>query len=614
MLFGDRIGRFELRRYLGRGGFSDVWLAFDPSRQGEVALKLIRLRSTDPELLEAERRGIHLQRDLACEIPEIAAIYDSGEIDDLLFISMEYVEGRDLSEFLERGPLAFDQSMGIAIQICRILEKAHELPISDGRRGIVHSDIKPENVRLQAGDQVRLLDWGVAKSLAISRKFTRNSFGSTAYLSPERLIDGVVDRHSDLWAVGVVLYRMVAGTFPFSGTSEEVERKIRSRQTPERLPASCPPDLRKVLARCLALDVERRYPSAALLRADLEACRDGRPIVSAQEDRQATRRTGANPGSPSDGRPPLRGLESSGGGRHEPPSDWPSLASSAAPRPWRLRWFSWIAAAVVLALVLMQVSLRFATRAIERELALQSPDLLKLYAGYQRVDWLDPLGMDLSGTRRDLEIALTDVARGLLLAYRAGASPAEEEWRRSRQLLLAAADLDHDDLEVQAYLLQCQGHLNRIAGSSAADPSESQQLLGRALEEFKEAGNLAPELPDPYLGMIQVYADEKFQPVELEKLQDAYDRAVRLHFLPGEREKKALATVKFRQGLALDFQAKATSDGGEAAALLARARKLFEEARHLCGELARAGELQACREAALQIRAASGLMKEKGYY
>ena len=286
LLGQQTVGRFEIKDFLGRGAIGDVLLAWDPETSRFVALKVVRVSKSDPEMLVAEKNGLALQAQLAAVAPQVAAVYEAGEDGDFFWVAMEYVAGNDLAEVLARGPLPEPRAVAIALELVSMLEVCHEFSAEvSGRRifGIVHGDIKPENIRLQEGDRVRVLDFGIAKHLSQTRRFTVNLFGSLPYTPPERLERGVVDRHSDLWAVGVVLAAMVSGKRPFPGnTPEELERAIRHGIPPLPLPASASPGLAHIVAKSLAFEVERRYASAADLKADLEAVRDGRPLPSEQ--------------------------------------------------------------------------------------------------------------------------------------------------------------------------------------------------------------------------------------------------------------------------------------------------------------------------------------------
>ena len=157
---------------------------------------------------------------------------------------------------------------------------------------MVHGDIKPKNIRIDAHGEVRVLDFGIAKALSLSRRLTRNEFGSVPYASPERLDLGEVNFGSDLWSLAVMLYEMVTGLQPYQAEStERLERMIRSRIAPPPAPDPCPDALRRILMKAMAPDPESRYQSAQEFAADLEAFRSGAPVAAVSEDLDATRRT-----------------------------------------------------------------------------------------------------------------------------------------------------------------------------------------------------------------------------------------------------------------------------------------------------------------------------------
>src|SRR4030095_161764 len=292
-----RLGKYEIVRKLGRGGMAAVYLALDTKKDRQVALKLIETSSNrDQDTLEAERRGAALQARLAGIDSRVAAVHEYDELDGHFYIDMEYVEGEDLSEILRKGSLHLSRVVKIAIEICDMLAQAHSFnAVIEGKEfeGIVHGDIKPKNVRINALDQVKVLDFGIAKALSRTRKLTRNEFGSVAYSSPERLESGDVDVHTDLWSVGVLLYEMVTSVQPYRAASTgKLERLIRDRVPLAPLPADCPPALRKVILKTLAPAIDRRYQSAAQIKADLEAFQDGIETKAELElDSEATRRT-----------------------------------------------------------------------------------------------------------------------------------------------------------------------------------------------------------------------------------------------------------------------------------------------------------------------------------
>jgi serine/threonine-protein kinase len=209
------VGKYQILRKLGRGGMADVYLALDPEYQRTVAIKVIEQGpdADSRETIEAERRGSQLQAKLAEIDSRVVRIFDAADMDGYFVVAMEYVEGHDLSDLMRSGPASADDAVDIALAICQTLEHAHTLEVTiDGKdcRGIVHGDIKPKNIRIDGENRVRVLDFGIAKALSLSRKLTRNEFGSVPYASPERLDSGDVNSMSDLWSLGVLLYELVA--------------------------------------------------------------------------------------------------------------------------------------------------------------------------------------------------------------------------------------------------------------------------------------------------------------------------------------------------------------------------------------------------------------------
>ena len=262
-----------------------------------MALKLIE-HSADADTIaaiEAERRGAELQAHLAAIDPRVVRVYGSGDADGFFFVAMEYIDGQDLAELMRRGPLALGFATEVAIAVAKTLDNAHNLSIDIGGKdfhGVVHGDIKPKNIRIDGRGEVRVLDFGIAKALSLSRRLTRNEFGSVPYASPERLDFGEVNVGSDVWSLAVMLYEMVTGMQPYQAEStERLERMIRSRIAPPPAPDPCPEPLRRILMKAMAPDPEVRYPSAREFGADLEAFQAGTPVAAMSEDPDATRRT-----------------------------------------------------------------------------------------------------------------------------------------------------------------------------------------------------------------------------------------------------------------------------------------------------------------------------------
>jgi hypothetical protein len=280
-----RIGRYEIVRRLSRS-MTDVYLAIDTVENRKTALKLIK-SGGDPVsqlVLEAERRGAAIQKELQSLDPRIIEIYDFGEAEGYFFVAMEFVEGRNLAEVLAaENAIDAYRAATIALEICEQLAKFHSW-----QSAVVHGDIKPSNIHLGLNDTVRLLDFGIAKTLRADRASTLHNFGSPGYCSPERLTRSEVDQQSDLWAVAATIYEMLAGAPPYQAEStRKLENLIRSGRPPRALPASCPRSLRAIVSKALAPNPQRRYGSAREFQADLQAFLEHKSTAAELERRAA---------------------------------------------------------------------------------------------------------------------------------------------------------------------------------------------------------------------------------------------------------------------------------------------------------------------------------------
>jgi serine/threonine-protein kinase len=635
MLAAHQVGRFELRDFLGRGAIGDVYLAWDPEAGREVALKVVRANRADPEMLEAEKNGVSLQEQISRVAPQVAAVYEWGQDGDFFWVDMEYVAGTDLSQMLSRGALDQDRAAGIALQLCAMLETCHQFSAEmAGRKvyGIVHGDIKPENIRLQEGDRVRVLDFGIAKHLSQTRRFTVNLFGSLPYTPPERLDRGGVDRHSDLWALGVVLYLMVAGYSPFDGGDpEEVEGKIRSGKPPEPLPPDISPGLRRIIERSLCFDVARRYATAAEMGADLAAWSEGKPLPSealrsetsldAREDLNATRRTRM----PLDDSGSFRSPETTRTvtsvapiGETSPlpslavihPADLtpaavleaPSSEPPPAPPPSKVpRWPIQVTVILLAGVVGLasQMWVRGEAGGIRHDLATEaSPDLDALWARYHRIAPFGLPGSGLSDVRQDLKESLVKSADRILATYR-GDSPSTTKpgWQKAHDRLKEAVDVDYNDKSARAKMLYTQGHLDRIDSQglrAQGKRKEAQEKLQDAVYELEEAAKLAPEWADPYLGLARVYSYEQSN---LPKLEEALSQLSKRDYPWGRREKAMLADAHRLQGQ--QFQAKALAAQGteQERELLTNAKDHYSQAVDLYRDISSFAEAKANRAA-----------------
>jgi tetratricopeptide (TPR) repeat protein/predicted Ser/Thr protein kinase len=533
---GRKLGKYEIRHKLGRGGMADVYLAQDTVEGHTVALKLIE-HSEDADTrdsIEAERRGAELQARLAAIEPRVTRVYDSGDLDGFFFIAMEYIDGQDLAELMHRGPLAVGFATDVAISVAHALESAHGLEaVIDGRefKGIIHGDIKPKNIRITSRGDVRILDFGIAKALALSRRLTRNEFGSVPYASPERLDTGEVDAQSDLWSLAVMLYEMATGLQPYhADNTERLERMIRSHIPPPPAPDPCPEPLRRILMKAMASETGQRYASAHDMAEDLEAFRAGTPVRAEAEDLDATRRTFRRDTDVTRRSAPIE---------RSRPATWPFRRRGFTWRAWSkgMRAVGILAGLCLLAGiwdVATNYRLYRAGKALEREIqAEQLTDPDQIWNRWTELSGSNASSLLLSGPRGVVKERLVAAANHVIALFRNGEAQPVKDWEHARVLLTEALALDPDDT-VRGELRLCEGHIARIGGLYHHDGKE----LVTAVERFTEAQHLMPRSPDPQLALAQLYV---YGLKDLDKAYDALREAQRLGHPLGNREKQQLA-------------------------------------------------------------------------
>ena len=289
-LTGRSVGRFRVEARLGAGGMGEVYRAFDTKLQRTVAIKRMVWRE---EMTPADR-ALFLregQRASALNHPNIAGIYDVIEEQDDVLLVMEYVEGSTLRTELG-PPIPLERFFPIATQCSDALAAAHE-------KGILHGDVKPENIMLTPAGQVKLLDFGVARRLggtdplgATAATHTLSApgvmAGTPVYMAPEVLKGEMPDARADIFALGIVLYEMLSGKHPFAGTNVTVTTaqilNEREAAVLDRTPLKVSPRLAAVVARALMKDPAQRYSEMVALHADLESVRQGgRPAKVVKE-------------------------------------------------------------------------------------------------------------------------------------------------------------------------------------------------------------------------------------------------------------------------------------------------------------------------------------------
>src|SRR5438445_3322619 len=282
--------RYKILRKLGAGGMANVYLAEDQELGRRVAIKILDDRhAADEQFTERFRR--EAKNAAALSHQNIVSIYDRGEAEGTYYIAMEFLDGRSLKELIiTRGPAPISIAIDYARQILAGLRFAH-------RHGIVHRDIKPHNVIVDAEGRAKVTDFGIAHAGASQMTEAGSIIGTAQYLSPEQARGTQVDQTSDLYSLGIVLYELLTGTVPFTGdTPVEIAMKHLSA-VPERPSAKrpeIPHDLDMVVLRALAKDPADRYQSAEEMDSDLERVARGLRVSPETEEAATTVLRGAD--------------------------------------------------------------------------------------------------------------------------------------------------------------------------------------------------------------------------------------------------------------------------------------------------------------------------------
>ncbi len=258
--------RYEIIALLGQGGMGAVYKARDTELDRLVAIKLIRPDlASNPEILRRFKQELILAREVTHR--NVIRIFDLGQSRGLKFITMEFVEGRDLRALLrERGKLPPEEAVRIISQVCRALESAHAA-------GVVHRDLKPQNIMLDAKDRVYVMDFGIAHSLETpGMTQTGALMGTPEYMSPEQAKGIKVDARSDLFALGIILYELLTGVSPYKADNALamlLKRTQERPQPPAELDPTIPKPISDVVMKCLEIDRDQRFANAREILEDL---------------------------------------------------------------------------------------------------------------------------------------------------------------------------------------------------------------------------------------------------------------------------------------------------------------------------------------------------------
>ena len=627
----NRIGPYDIHQEIGRGGMAVVFLATDTTTEQRVALRTVPTY-TAPDLLASEQRGAELQEQFCRVSGFVPQVYKYGTEADYFYVAMEYLDGENLSQAIRRGPLPETRAVAVAIELCRFLEDARGFTWKvEGRevRHLLHGDLTPANVRLMSDGRVKVLDFGIAKALSMSRKVTRNDFGSLAYLSPERIESGgEMDATDGFWALGVMLYEMVRGAQPFSAPdTRRLERLIISRRAAPGLDGVCPIGLQAIIAKLLGPTPADRYPSAEAIRRDLE-CYQAAEQTEAQKqgwparlaDEPATRRLGPPPSEPDDAvtrrtvPPPLPPSALAAAvtaptaptPRAKPavPPPLPPLAGKATPPgkpepravlPARVprkpsgmqKVLRWALVMLVGMATLNEISI--GRQAREVAVTVPTRDLESLGPAWSRYQDLssDGIGLGTSRLRRMLIQRTMSLTDRVAATYREGLKVVwEPQWREAHDVLARAAAANPDHNGLNGALRYTEGHLSRIDGDARkakGDVEGAQREYADAINSFREAAQLRPSWPDPFIGLSRTFIAGLG---DVDRGADALAQARRLGYQPGQRETAQLAGGYQERGDSLWQSARGLRGMPQERDYLTRSSEAYQQALDLYTQVA----------------------------
>lgn len=275
----ERLGKYEIKRTLGRGAMGVVYEGYDPIIARRVAIKTVRI--PDPDDVEANEDLARFQREAQAAgrltHPNIVGVFDTGEADGVAYIVMEFVSGVTLKSFLDRGDrFTVPDVVRIMTELLSGLAYSHA-------NGVIHRDIKPANVMMTDNGQIKLADFGVARIESSSMTQAGTMIGTPSYMSPEQFMGQTVDARTDLYSCGVLMYQLLTGEKPFEGSVTSVMHKVLNTEppVPSALSIAVPTALDAVVAKAMAKRPDDRFASALALSEALKQAMD--PIASSPQ-------------------------------------------------------------------------------------------------------------------------------------------------------------------------------------------------------------------------------------------------------------------------------------------------------------------------------------------
>ena len=481
-------GPYILGEHLGQGNMGKVYLAYRADTRAQVAVKIIHDDGSPDsrENIELEEAGAKAEQEAAEKDSRVAVVNQIFRLDGDLVIEMEHVQGKLLSE----RTVSAQDAARIAQELCGMIETLASL-----QPGVLHCDLKPKNVVVLENGTIKVIDFGIAKKLTTGGEVDNPRY-SPPYASPERLETYRVTVQSELWAVGVMLYEMTAGTHPFQ--SPDVVARVRRRWKADRYPvnSACPLPLRWIALKALEPRVENRYQSPREMINDLERFRQGGNVQA--PDPEGTVRS----------KPPEDGTV-----RTAPPLPKPSVPAPAPQHAGFLRSFKSRFAVVILLLLMGSITwawhrwtaISAQADTLRAELEAGSIPYSEGWTKYRAIrdSWVPTAGirkllMEKEGEFGDRVIAEFGQDRS---------QSSELNWKKAAESFQRMLLSSPNNSTLKGKLKLCEGHLHRIRATYRVNnrPNLNQAYINLAIRDFSEAEHLIPKSPDPYLGLARIY-------------------------------------------------------------------------------------------------------------